>query len=139
MLAVGDKKDEAIYNILKVCYQKLTLYAVNTIKKRLLLVPNMSVTGATVMHNGNPRYRFTPALCSDGSWKCTSQSKMCWQNTLYGLPCVHILTIWGRMIKNRHVKFDFDGVWRSAHKMYRRATYAALGEDMSSVATEPFP
>ena len=134
MLVVGDKKDEATYNILKVCYQKLTLYATNMIKQRLLLVPNMSVTGATVMHNGNPRYRFTPALCSDGSWKCTSQSKMCWQNMLYGLPCVHILTIWGRMIKNRHVKFDFDGVWRSTHKMYRRATYAALGEDMSSVA-----
>ena len=128
----GSKLDHATFQILRRCFQKLTFHAITVIRRRLLLVNDLSLGREdpnVVTQFGIQEYQFRPQRKANGVWVCkTVEGKMCWQNKLYGLPCVHILKIWHREIKDGYCditqkEFCAKDIERSAQKMYRQSTY----------------
>ena len=117
-------------HFLRIGYQRLSHYATKAINKCLLVERNMKVVekDGTLMiaHNGDERYLFVPEKQPNGSWKChTLAGRPCYKNVLYGIPCVHCVTVWVHLINRKDdYNFDYDDVERSVHKIYRQNTYA---------------
>ena len=155
----GHKLDMATHGILHTAHQKLSRYGQCTshfvlvyVCILILILFQICNKGTTSTSTISPRHgiewrhylsqpqrsvllvAFRPVRDRTGRWECkTHEGGMCWSNTLFGIPCVHILCRWHHLINDDEIEFNFGDVELSVHKMYRTATYAATGANLKSV------